>query len=202
MRKLGLAALLLLLAGGGFLWYQWVQRQALQHLQETAARVAKVDLQAELDVDLSLKGITLSQGEKGELHWQLSATQAQYLQEEGLVEVTEPLISYRVGQGEGLLSVQAPKGSIRQEQGTARLWPTVHATYEQNQLTAGELVYSEAERSLTLSGGVTLTGAKFVCRADQVRYLLVEDLILAENGVDATVYVDAGFMEPQGESPQ
>lgn len=202
MRKIVVFAVVLLLAGLGGLWYLWVQQKAVEHLQDTAAKVADVELQAELDVDLSLKGVTLSQGEKGELHWELKADKAQYVQDKSMVEVTAPTIVYKVSGGEAMLTVQAPQGAIWQEEERARLWPDVRATYEQNVLTADELVYNGKNRELTLSGEVTLAGPRFVCSAALLRYLLQDDLILAENGVQATIYVDAGFMEPQGEQQQ
>ncbi len=198
MRKFLLLLALLVLAASGGVWYWWVQQKAMEHIQDTAKRVADVDLQAELDVDLSLKGITLSQGEKGEMHWQLKAKQASYVQEEDTVEVTEPTITYRVGQGDKVLTVQAPLGAIRQKDQNARLWPKVRAVYEQNVLTAGELVYDGKQRILALTNDVTLSGPRFECHAATLRYLLEQDMILVENGVNATVYVDAAFMEQQG----
>lgn len=200
MRKAVFIALLLLLIGLGGLWYWWVQNQAAKHLAETAKRVADVDLQADLDVDLSLKGITLSQGEKGEMHWQLTAKEANYVQEEGMVEVTDPIISYRIGKNEEMLTVEAPKGAIRQQEQWARLWPKVHATYEQNVLSAAELIYDGESRTISLTGGVTLAGPQFVCKASQLRYQLQQDMIVVEKGVEATVYVDADFLPEQGES--
>lgn len=202
MRRVLFFGLLILLAALGGVWYWWVQEKAAQHMQQTAERVAGVELQAELDVDLSLKGVTLSQGEKGELHWELKAEKAQYVQEKSMVEVTSPVISYKVTGGETMLTVQAPKGAIWQDQERARLWPDVRATYEQNVLTASELLYNGEQRSLELHGEVTLSGPRFVCRTAVLRYLLQEDVILAENGVDATLYVDADFMEEQGVVPQ
>lgn len=202
VRKVLFFGLLLLLAGLAGLWYWWVQHKAAEHLQQTAERVAGVELQAELDVDLSLKGVTLSQGEKGELHWELKAEQAHYVQDEGMVEVVAPTITYRTAGGEGLLTVQAPKGAIWQEQQRARLWPEVRATYEQNVLTAEELTYNGEQRALELRGNVTLAGDRFVCRTTVLRYRLEDDMITADNGVEATLYVDAGFMQEQGVLPQ
>lgn len=202
MRRILLVVVLLLLAGLAGLWYWWVQQKAMEHLQDTAAKVADVELQAELDVDLSLKGVTLSQGEKGELHWELKAEKAQYVQDKSMVEVSAPTIVYKVSGGEAMITVQASQGAIWQEEERARLWPDVHATYEQNVLTADELVYDGKNRELRLSGEVTLEGPRFVCRTARLRYQLQDDLILAENGVQATVYVDADFMAPQGELQQ
>jgi len=198
VRKILFVGILLVLAALAGLWYWWVQYKAAEHLQQTAERVAGVELQAELDVDLSLKGLTLSQGEKGELHWELKAEQAHYVQDQGMVEVTAPTIVYRVAGGEGLLTVQAPNGAIWQDQERARLWPKVRATYEQNVLTAEELMYDGKQRTLELRGNVTLVGQRFVCATSLLRYQLQQDVILAENGVSATLHVDAGFMEQQG----
>lgn len=202
MRKVLFVVVLLVLAGAGALWYWWVQQKAVEHLKETAARVADVELQAELDVDLSLKGVVLSHGEKGELHWELKAKQANYVQDQGMVEVAEPVITYRVAGGEGMLTVEAPKGAIWQDQERARLWSKVRAVYDQNVLTADELIYDGKQRELKLDGNVTLAGSRFVCHTQRLRYLLQEDRILAENGITATVYVDAEFMQPQGVSSQ
>lgn len=202
MRRILLPVVILLLAGLGGMWYWWVQQRAVEHLQETASRVADVELQAELDVDLSLKGVTLSQGEKGELHWELKAEKAQYVQDKSMVEVTAPTIIYKVSGGDTMLTVQAPQGAIWQEDERARLWPDVRATYEQNVLTADELVYDGKSRALILSGDVTLVGPRFVAHTARLRYLLEDDRIVAENGVDATIHVDAAFMEPQGEQQQ
>ncbi len=200
MRRILFFAGLLALALVAAAWYWWVQSKTVETLKRAASRAAEVELQAGLDVDLSLKGIILTHGQKGEVHWQLTAKGAQYVQETGTVQVENPTIEYRVADSGDQLIVRAPLGTIYQERQNAKLWPEVNATYQDNRISAKELLYDGESRTLFLTGDVTIEGAKFTARTEQLRYDLPRDEIVAEAGVNATIYV-APWLEEQKDTP-
>ncbi len=196
MRRILFILGLLVLALIAGAWYWWVQSKTAETLKQAASKAAEVGLEGGgLDVDLSLKGITLSHGEKGEMHWQLTAEGAQYVQDAGTVQVERPTIVYKVADSGEELTVHAPLGSIYQGEEKAKLWPEVNATYQDNKLSAGELLYDGKERIIHLSGGVRLEGPKFKAQTSRLRFNLPRDEIVAEAGVNATVYVAPWFDE-------
>jgi LPS export ABC transporter protein LptC len=193
-RVLFIAGLLALALVAGA-WYWWVQSKTADTLKRAASRAAEVELQAGLDVDISLKGIILTHGQKGEVHWQLNAEGAQYVQETGTVQVKRPTIEYVVAESGDRLTVRAPLGTIYQEHEKAKLWPEVNATYQDNRISAKELLYEGESRTLFLSGNVIIEGAKFSARTERLRYDLPRDELVAEAGVNATIYVTPWFDE-------
>ena len=185
--------LLLLVAGGGF-WYLYLENKTVDRLERAAKEIAKeageLDIQADVGVDLSLKGIKLSHGKEGQLHWKLTAQKAKYLQDQSEVQVEQPEIVYFFENDDRQLSVKAAKGLIEQEKEKARLWPEITARYGDMRLRADELEYSGKERELVLRGNVQLETPKLSCQAVEMRYGLERNDITARNGIHATISLD------------
>lgn len=213
MRRALMIVVVLLLAGGIYAWYAALQDKAVKKIQDVAKEVVQdvakdvvkevgkdvvgegldpedLNVKAEVDVDLSLKGIELSHGKEGQLHWKLTAKRAQYLQDQGVVEVTEPKISYHFVDDNKTLEVVAAQGRIEQQNERARLWPEVTAEYGENTLRADELEYEGERRELILSGNVQLMGPKLNCYAARMRYMLKTNDIIVEDGVKAQFILD------------
>ena len=150
-------ALVALLAGGA--WYFLGDSRTADNarqMREAARQLADVDIKAGVDVDLSLKEITLSQGEAGRQTWRLTAQRARYLQAAGQVELDSPRVAYYFKEGEGNMTVTAPQGLVEQESKHARLWPTIEALYLDNVIHADEMVYDGTVAVLTPVGAMWL----------------------------------------------
>jgi LPS export ABC transporter protein LptC len=181
----------LLAAAGLAAWFWALQNKTVKAVRELAPKLKDVEIQAEVDVDLSLKGIELSQGKAGQLHWRLKAKRANYTQDRAEVLVENPEIEYYYEKDNRTFKVMATHGALQQGQDTARLWPDVRGAYEGNELRADELVYTGKDRTLTLSGQVTIEGPKLRFKAPELKYILSTNEILVEKGVSAVVMVPA-----------
>ncbi len=194
MRRLVLILGLLLLVAGGVIWYLYLESTTVDKIEKAAKEIAKeagdLDVQAEVGVDLSLKGIKLSHGKEGQLHWKLTAQKAKYLQDKNQVLVDSPNIIYFFENEDKQLNVKAANGLIEQDKEKARLWPEITANYGDMSLRADELEYSGKDRMLVLRGNVQLENPKMSCRADQMSYSLKNNDIKAENGIHATIRLD------------
>ncbi len=194
MRRFLLLLGLLLLVAGGVFWYLYLEHKTVDKLEKAAKEIAKeagdLDIQADVGVDLSLKGIKLSHGKEGQLHWKLTAEKANYLQDKAQVQVESPEIVYFFKGDSKQLSVKAEKGLIEQENEKARLWPEINAIYGDMQLRADELDYAGKDRILTLRGNVQLETPKLSCQAAEMHYNLKDNTITAENGIHAAISLD------------
>lgn len=187
----------LLVGGLGFGVWAWMsQNQTVQKIQEVAK---DVDLEAEVGVDLSLKGVELTQGEAGATQWRLTAEKASYDQEQNRVEVDSPKVTYFLKDG-GELRVTAPSGEVRQDEQTASLWPEVEATYQNNDIRAERLTWSGENKTLVLSGNVRLENPDMEFTAPELRVLLDQNTLTAENGVHVVLResapIDQGVAAP------
>lgn len=185
---------LLLLVAGGVIWYLYLENKTVEKIERAAKEIAKeageLDVQAEVGVDLSLKGIKLAHGKEGHLHWKLTAKKAKYLQDQKQVLVESPNIIYFFENGDKQLTVKAANGLIEQENEKARLWPEITANYGDMLLRADELEYSGKNRMLELRGNVQLASPKMTCRAAQMSYSLKSNDITAEDGIHATINLE------------
>jgi LPS export ABC transporter protein LptC len=177
MRKALTALLiLLLLAGLGILggYMLWPERPAS-------------DIARDIDVDLSLKGVNLSQGKDGKKLWNLSATGANYAEDGEELTLTDPFITYWGEEGSEAVEVMAPKGQVWQKQDRARMWDGVNATRGEYRMRAAVLDYSGRDRTLVMSGGSDIFSDSMQGRADALTYFLDTGDILARGNVQVTL---------------
>lgn len=206
MRRWIFAVIGLLVAVGLGAWFWALQNKTVKAVRELAPKLKDVEIQAEVDVDLSLKGIELSQGKAGQLHWRLKAKRANYTQDRAEVLVENPEIEYYYEKDNRTFKVMATHGALLQSEDRARLWPDVRGGYEGNELRADELVYTGKDRTLTLSGQVSIEGPKLRFKAPELKYILSTNEILVEKGVSAVIMVPAtgsrfGVLRGASESP-
>ena len=95
----------------------------------------------ELDVDLSLKGVNLSQGKDGRKLWNLSATGADYAESGDELTLTDPVITYWGDEGGEPVQVTAPRGQVWQKEDRARMWEGVNATRGEYRMRAETMDY-------------------------------------------------------------
>lgn len=182
-----LAVVAALAAAAAGVWYfsglGKVAREAAQ-----AARDAKVDV--------SVQGLTLSQGKEGRLSWTLSAERAEYLQEQGRIRVYNPRLVYyaedRKGQRHEVL-VTAPQGEVSQEREEAAIGPGVHIQSGNSTIRADMLYYAGAGRTLRLEGDVSLTHEQLSLNATEAVLDLKTFEIVARGGVVGRLNPDAAL---------
>jgi LPS export ABC transporter protein LptC len=136
-----------------------------------------------LDVDLSLKGVTLSQGKDGKKLWNLNATGAVYAENSDELTLMDPVIVYWGEEGGEPMQVRAPRGQVWQKEDRARMWDGVHGTQGQYVMRSQTLDYSGQDRTLLLSGAVELTGESMQGRCDTLTYFLDTGDSLAQGNV-------------------
>ncbi len=158
-------------------------------LAQTAREVAKAA--KDTQVDVSVQGLTLSQGKEGKLSWTLSAQKAEYLQEQGRIRVYNPRLVYyaedRKGQRHEVV-VSAPQGEVDQGKEEADLGPDVRIESSNSTITADALHYAGAGRTLRLSGHVSLVHHELSMNATEVVLDLKTNEITARGGVVGVLY--------------
>ena len=151
----------------------------------------------DVEVDLSLQGVRISQGSEGRRSWSLQAKSARFDEDSGMLSLEEPRVTYQGKAGDAPVFVQAPKGEVSQEENTARMWPRVQAEYQEYTVTAEQLDYVGKKDLITFTGDVVMAGENSVIRAPEASILLEEDVMTATGGVEA-VMLDSGEMELPG----
>ena len=136
-----------------------------------------------LDVDLSLKGVNLSQGKDGKKLWNLNATGAAYAESDDELALTDPIIVYWGEEGGTPIEVRAPEGQVWQKEDRARMWGGVHGTQGQYVMRSETLDYTGQNRTLLLGGTVELTGESMQGRSDTLTYFLDTGDFLAQGNV-------------------
>jgi LPS export ABC transporter protein LptC len=196
-RKVPAVLAVLLLAALAGAWYLW---QRMPDMDELRRAAEDIEMDAEVGVDLSLQDIELSHGTEGRLQWRLTAKKANYLQEQGVVEVTEPRMVYFFAQGTkqaermpGNLTIRAAGGTVRQEEQAATLRNDVVAVYKDMTITAEELEYDGPGQRVVLRGNVLLESPDFDCRAQVMRFSLKTQDLVAEQGVAAELATQGIF---------
>lgn len=126
----------------------------------------------DLDVDLSLKGVTLSQGKDGKKLWNLSAAGATYSENNDELTLADPVIVYWGEEGGEPIEVRSPKGQVWQKEDRARMWDGVDGVQGQYVMRSETLDYEGKNRTLLLSGTVKLTGESMQGRSDTLTYFL------------------------------
>ena len=141
------------------------------------------DIARNVDVDLSLKGVNLSQGKDGKKLWNLNATGASYAEAGDELTLTAPAITYWGEEDGEAIVVMAPQGQVWQKEDRARMWGGVNATRGEYRMRAEELDYLGRDRNLLLSGGVDLATNTMQGRADTLTYFLDSGDFLAQGHV-------------------
>lgn len=119
-------------------------------------------------VDISAERIELSQGSGGAMEWSLAAGHGEYDQVNKLVVITDPDVTYFMGEERRPLRVKASRGSVSQESGAVRLWDGVGADYDHFTINATRLEYAGRNKTLRLDGEVRLTRAGLAINASTV----------------------------------
>ena len=145
------------------------------------------DIARNVDVDLSLKGVNLSQGKDGKKLWNLSAAGANYAEAGDELTLTDPVITYWGEEGGEHVEVMAPRGQVWQKEDRARMWDGVNATRGEYRMRADTLDYTGGNRTLVLSGNIDISSDSMQGRSDALTYFLDTGDILARGNVQVTL---------------
>lgn len=142
----------------------------------------------DLDVDLSLKGVTLSQGRDGRKLWNLNATGASYAEDGDELTLSDPVIVYWGEKDGEPIEVRAPKGQVWQKEDRARMWDGVDGAQGGYVMRSETLDYDGKSRTLLLGGTVELTGESMRGRFDTLTYFLDSGDFRAQGDVQVIMH--------------
>ncbi|NCD25439.1 MAG: LPS export ABC transporter periplasmic protein LptC [Deltaproteobacteria bacterium] len=145
-------------------------------------RLDTTDLK-QLDVDLSLKGVELSQGRDGKKLWNLKASEADYVENTDELTLAAPIITYWGEGEEPPMQVMAPKGQVWQKEDRARMWDGVNGTRGEYAMRADSLDYTGTRREILLTGNVQLVGKTMLANSNTLTYFLENGDFLAQGNV-------------------
>lgn len=137
----------------------------------------------QLDVDLSLKGVELSQGRDGKKLWSLKASKAAYVERTDELTLAAPVITYWGEGAEPPMQVMAPTGQVWQKEDRARMWDGVNGTRGEYAMRADSLDYAGTTREILLTGNVQLVGATMLAGSDMLTYFLESGDFFAQGNV-------------------
>ncbi|OBQ50130.1 LPS export ABC transporter periplasmic protein LptC [Halodesulfovibrio spirochaetisodalis] len=178
MRKWLIWGVSLALLGGGLYYLQTsVEQQIAEEVSDAIGNDAKTN------VDLSLQGIELKQGEDGQELWTLKASNGWYQKDESIIDLAEPDIVYFVQPKRDRVHIVAPHGTINQREGIARLWGDVTVTNEKGTIKSSELSFEDKKKMLFMTGSVTFSGDGFNGSADDANWNLKNNQITATGNV-------------------
>lgn len=140
-------------------------------------------------VDLSLKGIELLQGEHGEELWRLNAKGAWYDQQQGVIQVSHPEITYILKTDKQELTVTSGRGIVDQQSRIARLWEDVEIQREGGYIRCDLLIYNGTDHTLNMPGTVRFEGPDLFGSADDVVWHLNENAVTADSNVAVEMLV-------------
>lgn len=187
LRKLGIFLLLLLVVGG--IAYFIVRPKPAPDNgipREQAVNGGEREKNAgnsPAGVDLLLKTMEITQGEKGLRLWRLETTWANMDKEDGLITVQKPRLVYYMPPDNKELVVTSEHGDVDQTAGILRFVSNVNATFEGRTVTGNLLVYNGTSRSMTFPDGGRFTGAGMQGSADKVVWQMGKNEIEAESNV-------------------
>lgn len=175
-RLIGFGLLLAVLAGTA--WIIWTQ------LSDSSPSVQKVYQ----ELDVAVKDLRLVQGGKGQRTWELIARHSRYIRDESRIEFDQPRITFYKQDGSGPIKARAPRGEYLQDQGTARLWPQVTASYGQTTVNSQRMLFDQNAQQITFEGQVTTTHPQVNASSNSAVIDLQENQLILTGDVEVELY--------------
>lgn len=149
---------------------------------------AVADLAENLDVDVALNKVELSQGSEGKAAWRLVANGADYLKDQELVRLDRPRVIYYQEQDGAEVEVTASEGEVDQASGDARLWPDVVIVSGPTTVYAERLHYKGESRDIDLTGEVRMERGEMRLNAPHMVMNMKTNDITADGGVTSLLW--------------
>ncbi len=146
------------------------------------------ELVGEVQADLSLEGVEMTQGKEGEVEWRLQAKEGRYGKDSQVVELEEPRVTYFGKDQREKIKISGPRGRVKQAQDTAFIFPSVRVETEDGVVTAENATYIGRESKVVLWGDVRFKGGDSRFNSSRAKYYLDRDFLRAEGGVSAVIH--------------
>lgn len=181
---------IILAVAGGLVWWLFFKPLSLdavkEELKEKAQDVAQGTAKADDLAALAVKAIDLTQGEHGVELWRLKAEWGNMRREGGLLELEKPSFTYYMPPNNEEVRVKAETGDVNQVSKLIRFRTNVQAYYDNNTISGPLMVYNGTGKVLTFPEGAVFGGPGMAGEAPMVTWILNEQLIKADGGVNMT----------------
>lgn len=147
----------------------------------------KVDFDQDLEVDLNIKELTLTQSGQDKKLWELGARQAGFMRKENIYLLQEPVMTYFGEKNDEPLKIRAARGRIDQDSGTIQMWPHVEARSGGLYTTSEKATYTEGDAHVLLEDNVAFTGRGITVNTPRAIIMLEEDKVVATQGVQTSI---------------
>lgn len=138
-------------------------------------------------VRIAVKGIVLTQGEGGLESWRLNATSASVDQENGLVSVTSPKITYFFKDQPKNLYIDSEKGVVQQSKNIVTLEGNVKVVQDDNLLLTSKAVYDGNSRTLNLPEALEFFNPMFAGSANTATWNVDNNILTATDQVNVKI---------------
>ncbi len=192
MRARHIILLLVAAAVATAMIHSYVSNRAVTEIRQA---VRKGQMGPESAVDLSLRGVELTQGEQGEEVWKLKARGAWYEQAGGVIQVSQPEIIYYLRSDRSELLVRSSRGVVSQQDRLARLWENVEIERNGGSIRSDLLIYNGTDHTLNMPGEARFDGPDLYGTASGVTVYLNDNVLRAEGGVDVEMRIRQGLKD-------
>ncbi|WP_092158871.1 LPS export ABC transporter periplasmic protein LptC [Maridesulfovibrio ferrireducens] len=139
------------------------------------------------DSDVSAEEIELIQGTGGDIEWILRAGSADYDQENGMVKVDKPKVTYYLGRDRKEVFVRALYGEVSQQGKGLKLWDHVEGHYDDMRLQSDSLDFKPKDNLIFLEGNVKVQSPSIYISSQRVKVDLKTREIMIEDGLEALI---------------
>lgn len=187
----------ILAVAGGLVWWLFFKPLSLDAVKEELKEKAQDMVQGATKTDdlaaLAVKAIDLKQGEHGVELWRLKAEWGNMRREGGLLELEKPNFTYYMPPHNEEVRVKAETGDVNQVSKLIRFRTNVEAYYDDKTISGPLMVYNGTGKVLTFPEGAVFGGPGMTGEAPMVTWILNEQLIKADGGVNMTWEGDRPF---------
>ncbi|MDK2955000.1 MAG: hypothetical protein PWQ57_496 [Desulfovibrionales bacterium] len=142
------------------------------------------------EADIVADAIELTQGQAGRIMWSLKADTGRYHEQDGLIDLDEPRITYFLGEKREEVHLGSQAGTVYQKQDRIVLSELVSGSYDAFDIKANRLDYEGEGGALILSGAVSLKRFGLDLDADKAVIHLLNKTMTATGNVTAVIRRD------------
>ncbi len=149
-------------------------------------------------INIAVRGIILTQGEKGEETWRLNATSASFDQTSGKLIINQPRVTYFLKGKNSELLIQSRVGRLNQAESEVEMWDNVRLDESENVLTTSKAIYNGNTSMLNLPEPVEFFNPQFAGSANQADWDLNTHVLSANGKVHVIILSSKKQLESEG----
>ena len=149
-------------------------------------------------INVAVRGIILTQGEKGEETWRLNATSASFDQASGKLIINQPRVTYFLKGKNSELLIQSRVGRLNQAESEVEMWDNVRLDESENVLTTSKAIYNGNTSMLNLPEPVEFFNPQFAGSANQADWNLNTHVLSANGNVRVIILSSKKQLESEG----